>query len=75
MQPITPSARDLLAQVRAGFIARHTTLAEWCRAHGTHPSAARQAIYGTWAGPKGRELKEQLLAASGIHTTRAKRAA
>lgn len=72
MQPITPSARDLLAQVRAGFIARHTTLAEWCRAHGTHPSAARQAIYGTWAGPKGRELKEQLLAASGIklHSSR-----
>lgn len=66
MQAPTDPGRDLLAQVRAGFLIQHTTLAEWCRKQGTHPSAVRQAIYGTWAGPKGRSIREAVLKAAGI---------
>jgi hypothetical protein len=60
-----PNGRDLLAQVRAGFVARHTTLAEWCRSAGTHPSAVRQALYGTWNGPKARAMRAKVIRASG----------
>lgn len=63
--PETPG-RDLAAQVRAAFVARHTTLAAWCRQHGIDRSAARQALYGTWDGPKGRALRARILKAAGV---------
>lgn len=65
---IRPEAmhRDLLVRVRAGLLVQHTTLAEWCRHVGVHPSAVRQAIYGTWAGPKGRAVRAQVLKAAGV---------
>lgn len=66
MSHVLSPGRDLLAQVRAGFVAQHTTLAEWCRKNGTHPSAARQAIYGTWNGPKGRALRSKIVRAAGV---------
>ena len=58
--------RELAAQVRAAFVARHTTLGAWCRAHGIDRTAARQALYGTWNGPKGKALRARVIAASGI---------
>jgi hypothetical protein len=66
MSHIAPPSRDLLMQVRAGFLLKHTTLAQWCRESGIHPSAARQAIYGTWDGPKGRVMRARILKAAGV---------
>jgi len=58
--------RELLLRVRAGLLVQHTTLADWCRRAGVHPSAVRQALYGTWAGPKGRAVRAQVLKAAGV---------
>lgn len=62
----TAPGRDLLAQVRAGFVAKHTTLTEWCRKEGINTSAARQALYGTWDGPKGRAMRAKIVRAAGV---------
>lgn len=58
--------QDLMNKVRAGMTLQNTTVSAWCRQHGVNPSAARQAIYGTWAGPKGQALRAQLLKAAGV---------
>lgn len=64
--PNKASAQALIAQVRAGLILRGTTFTAWSRAHGIAPSATRQALYGTWAGPRGREVRAQILKAAGV---------
>ncbi|ENB4166282.1 TPA: hypothetical protein ACKQA1_001893 [Stenotrophomonas maltophilia] len=61
-----PPGRDLMNKVRAGMTLQNTTVSAWCRQHGVNPSAARQAIYGTWAGPKGQALRASLLKAAGV---------
>lgn len=57
---------QLMQQVRAGFILQGITYTEWCRREGVDPSIVRQAIYGNWAGPKGRAIKAKVLRAAGI---------
>lgn len=56
----------LMNQVRAGFISQGTSYTAWCRTQGIDPSQARQAIYGTWAGPKGLACKAKALQAAGV---------
>jgi hypothetical protein len=58
--------RELLLQVRAGFIAKGTNYHAWCREHDVLPSSARQALIGTWDGPKGRALRARIAAAAGV---------
>ncbi len=55
-----------LAIVRAGFVARGSSLHRWCRENGADTSNARRAIKGTWVGNKASELKERLLKAAGV---------
>jgi len=64
-QPFT-LGRDLMLQVRAGLLLQNMTLSSWCRQHGINTSNARQAIYGTWNGPKGRTIRDELLKAAGV---------
>ena len=64
-QPLTPG-RELMNRIRAGFILQNTTFTAWCAAHGIEHTAARQAIHGTWAGPRGRQLRAQILKAAGV---------
>ena len=59
----TPSL-DLYAEVRAGFVRKHTTLSQWCRANGVFRENARDALKGVWVGPKARQLIERLVQAS-----------
>ena len=61
---LLPPGRELAAQVRAAFVARHTTLGGWCRSQGIDRTAARQALYGTWNGPKGKALRARVIAAA-----------
>ena len=56
----------LMQEVRAAFILRGTTYTAWCRGQGIEPSQVRQAIYGTWAGPKGRAVRANVLRAAGV---------
>ncbi len=64
-EPLAPG-RDLMHQVRAGLLLQNTTLADWCRKREVNASAVRQAIYGTWAGPKGRAMRTEVLKAAGV---------
>ena len=38
-------------RVRAAFIAKGSTLTEWCRANGLHIQNVRDAYFGRWKGP------------------------
>jgi hypothetical protein len=61
----TPGKR-LVRHVRIGFIQQGSTLNAWCTQHGISVSGARQALIGTWDGPKGQQLRARLLEASGV---------
>ncbi|MGE4439572.1 hypothetical protein [Achromobacter sp.] len=56
----------LMQQVRGSFILQGTTYTAWCRSQGMDPSLVRQAIYGTWGGPKGRAIRAAVLKAAGV---------
>ncbi|MBS0499367.1 MAG: hypothetical protein JSR74_03460, partial [Proteobacteria bacterium] len=56
----------LMQQLRAAFILEGTTYTAWCRAQGIDPSLVRQAVYGTWGGPKGRAVRAQVIRAAGL---------
>jgi hypothetical protein len=59
-------SRELVLKVRSGFVAQGTTLTTWCRENDVHITAARQVLLGVWNGPKGRELRRLICAASGV---------
>lgn len=56
----------LMQQIRAAHILRGTTYTAWCRSQGMDPSLVRQAIFGTWGGPKGRAIRAKALKAAGV---------
>lgn len=66
MLELPKPSRELLNQVKAHFVAQGTTLSAWCRDHGHYPSNVRQALQGTWDGPVGRALREQLCVEAGL---------
>ena len=53
-------------RVKAGFILQNTTFGAWCRANGIEPNNGRQAIYGSWNGPKGQAMLARILKAAGV---------
>ena len=57
---------ELYQTIRGSFVMHGTTLTQWCRANDVNPTAARATLVGAWNGPKGRELREKLIQASGI---------
>lgn len=65
-QTANPASLQLLRRVRAGFMLKGTTLTEWCRQNGTHISNARNALIGTWDGPKGQAMRAKLVMAAGV---------
>lgn len=58
--------KQLYANVRAGFVARHTSLNEWCKERGIHRQNARDALLGIWKGDAGLALRDKLIEASGV---------
>ncbi len=58
--------RQLYADVRAGFIAQHTSLNKWCKDNGVQRQNARAALLEFWTGDKANELCRRLIEASGI---------
>lgn len=57
---------ELMRRVKAGFIVQGTTLTEWCRKNDTHVSNVRNALYGTWNGPKGRAMRQRVVKAARV---------
>lgn len=47
-------------RLRAAFILRGTTLAEWRRANGTHIQNVRDAYFGRWNGKGAQALIERV---------------
>jgi len=64
MNKSTSPSKDLLAKVRAGFVAQGTSLNRWCAEHGVLYPNARQVLIGTWNGPKGQDLRLRLVEAA-----------
>jgi len=59
-------SKDLMREVRIGFIRQGTTFTDWCRRHDLHVPAARSAVIGTWDGPKGRAMRARIVRAARI---------
>ena len=55
------TGQKLYVTVRAGLIARGSSLNQWCEAHGYHHSNVRKALLGEWDGPTAKLLRLQLL--------------
>lgn len=60
----TPPGKPLLDRVRAGFVAQGTSLNAWCALHGIRYPNARQALIGSWNGPKGAAIRERIVHAA-----------
>ena len=56
----------LMQQVRAGFVLQGTTFSAWCKANQISQYNARDAVIGSWNGPKGKALRAQIVKASGM---------
>ena len=52
--------------VKAGFVAKGTSLTAWCMAEGVHCSNAKQCLTGNWNGPKAKALRAKIICDSGI---------
>lgn len=57
---------DLLLRVKAGFVLQNTSMSRWAKENGTHVSNVRNALLGSWDGPRGRAMRRRVLKAAGI---------
>lgn len=57
---------DLNREIKAGFILQGTSLSAYCKKHGLRLTNVRDAILGSWDGPKGRALRAQVAKAAGV---------
>lgn len=63
---VPPPSRELLLKVKAHFVGKGTTLAAWCRENKVDQSHARQALIGSWDGPRGKAVRLKLATEAGI---------
>lgn len=65
----TPSpGPELNLEIRVGFIRQGTTLTRWCKDNGLRISNVRDAILGSWDGPKGKAIRAQVAKASRVRS-------
>ncbi len=57
----------LLTSVRSSLIAKGTSLHRWCNENEVLYPNARQALIGSWNGPKGVALREKIAKAAGLN--------
>jgi len=62
----TIPGHELYMKVRGSFIMQNNNLSQWCRANGVKPQHARACLIGSWNGPKGKKLRNQLIEAAGL---------
>ncbi len=56
--------KPLLDRVRAGFVAQGTSLNAWCTENAVSYPNARQALIGSWNGPKGVAVRQRIVEAA-----------
>lgn len=59
-----PSTENVLSVTRAGFILQGLTFKGWCRSNGIDPGYAHHVVTGKTNGPKAKELRARVVAAS-----------
>lgn len=59
-------SQELMLKVRIGFIGQGTTFTGWCKHHKINHSNARQALIGSWNGPKAVTLRSRIVRAAAI---------
>lgn len=57
---------DLYIQVRKGFVGQNSSLNRWCKCNDVKRQHAEACLKGMWNGPRGKQLRTELLIASGI---------
>lgn len=57
---------QLLTDVRSCLVAKGTSLHRWCHDNSVLYPNARQALIGSWNGPKGIALRKQIIKAAGL---------
>ncbi|MGO1072304.1 hypothetical protein [Lysobacter sp. CA199] len=63
-------SKALVLKVRAAFVASGRTFTGWCEQNGIRVTNARQALLGSWDGPKGQALRHQIIKAAGAKVVR-----
>ena len=53
--------KDLIREVRIGFILQGTNLNKFCKQHHKHYGNARKALLGEWKGKKGLALRRFII--------------
>ncbi|WP_085440434.1 hypothetical protein [Magnetofaba australis] len=61
-----PPGQVLHRQIKGAFVAKGTTFTAWCRENGISPAAGKNSLLGAWDGPKGRQVRQQLIEAAGL---------
>jgi len=61
-----PPGENLYVHILGAFVTKRTTFTEWCKNRKVPTSNAKQAIFGTWNGPKGKKLREDAITDSGV---------
>lgn len=57
---------ELNREIRAGFVRQGTTLTRWCKDNDLRIGNVRDAIFGSWDGPKGQALRAKVAKAAGV---------
>jgi hypothetical protein len=58
--------KQLYANVKAAFVAKHSSLHKWSLEHGICRQNVRAALLGEWTGPKATELLTKILKETGL---------
>ncbi|TCM83443.1 hypothetical protein [Rhodovulum steppense] len=53
-------------RIRAGFIAKGSSLTAWSASQGLARQNVDKALPGQWTGPKAKQVVERVLAAAGV---------
>jgi hypothetical protein len=65
-ETVCTMAPEDLHSIRAGFVARGTSLTAWCRKEGLHLGYVRECIAGERKGTKARAILSRVRAAAGL---------
>lgn len=60
--------KELLIEIRQGFIGKGTSFSRWCVENGLKRQNARLAVLGAWTGPKSKQVLRVLCDAAGVAT-------
>jgi hypothetical protein len=63
---IKQNESDLYATVRAAFVLKNTSLAQWCKDNAVLLETARQTLAGLRRGDEAEELRQRIMRDAGV---------